>query len=420
MILYLVFVFWFFLPAPAYAYLDPGTGNALVYVIVSFFGAMLFSLKGIFYKLIGKGSLLADERSDREKWHKIVIFSEGAIYWGTFRPIVEELLTRNIPFSYYTFDIGDPCLRLSRPNLNNRYIGSGHRAFAKLGHLQADIVLSTTPNIGTPGYPVPRSAGIKKLVYVYHAVDDMSDHHRGSLDHYDAVLLMGAFQTPIIRKLETLRGLPPKEVYPAGLPYLDELAKQQKAVRATSRIALVAPTWGEKSCLRNYGTDFIKKLVGAGFEIILRAHPYSWKVEPDFMQEIEQELSAYPGITWDKEINGTASMQKAALLVSDVSGVRFDFMLLQKKPVITLAISGSDMEDFEIFDLKESWIGKESAKFSRVLTSETIDSIAEVAEELIGSPFGENIEIFSRENIYNRGNSAKVIADYLIERANVR
>ena len=415
-VLYLTFVLWFFLPTPAHAYLDPGTGNALVYVVVSFFGALLFSLKGLFYKLLGKNDALADEHADRAKWHKIVIFSEGKIYWGTFRPIVEELIRREVPFSYYTLDIGDPCLTISHPNVNNRYVGNGNRAFAKLGHLRAEVVLSTTPNIGTPGYPIPRSADIKKLVYVFHAaLDDMAFHHRHSLDCYDAVLLMGAFQEPIIRKVEQLRSLPPKEVYPAGLPYMDILSKKQVAQAATNRTVLFAPSWGVSSCLRRYGSQTVANLAKAGFNVILRPHPYSWQVEPDFLATVKQELAAYSNVIWDTAVDSTESMQKAALMVSDVSGVRVDFLLLQQKPVITLAMPMDDAGDLEIIDLKESWTERELKKFTRTLGQEEIGRIAQVADELINSPSNKDIAAFREENIYNWGQSAPAVVDFLLK-----
>ena len=118
---------------------------------------------------------------------------------------MEKLLEKDQPFTYYTMDIEDPCLTIANRLMDNRYIGDGNMAYSKIGHLSADVVLATTPNIGTKGYPIPRSKKIKKLVHVFHAFDDLATYYKGSLDHYDAVLLVGEFETPLIRKLEELR-----------------------------------------------------------------------------------------------------------------------------------------------------------------------------------------------------------------------
>ena len=41
----------------AFAYLDPGTGNALLAVLASIIAAVVFALQGLFYKLTGKNWL---------------------------------------------------------------------------------------------------------------------------------------------------------------------------------------------------------------------------------------------------------------------------------------------------------------------------------------------------------------------------
>ena len=117
--LYLLFCIWFFLPCTAYAYLDPGTGNALVYVVMSFIGAAAFSLKGIVYKLLGK-SAGNDDASDEYVRNNIVIFNEGKMYWYTFKPVVEALIAQKVHFNYYTMDIHDPCLEIDNVYLHNQ------------------------------------------------------------------------------------------------------------------------------------------------------------------------------------------------------------------------------------------------------------------------------------------------------------
>ena len=89
-IIYVFFVICFFVPSTAYAYLDPGTGNALIYVVLSLAGAALYFLKGLFYKLTGSRKTLKDSVSFDN--NSIVIFSEGKAYWHVFRPIVESLI----------------------------------------------------------------------------------------------------------------------------------------------------------------------------------------------------------------------------------------------------------------------------------------------------------------------------------------
>ena len=419
--IYLTFVWWFFIPSIACAYLDPGSGNALIYMVLSFFGAVVFSLKSLFYRLIGRKDLLENEQALKENQNNIVIFNEGKMYWNTFRPIVEALLKKNAIFSYYTMDIHDPCLKMDEPNMNNCYIGNGTRAFAKISNLKADVVLSTTPNIGTEGYPISRSKSIKKLVHVFHALDDLSNYHRGSLDNYDAVMLVGGFEKPIIRKLENLRGLSPKELYEAGLPYLDVLAEKKnfapERVEAPSDVKtiLIAPSWGVKGCLYQYGSRFISLLAKEGFYIIIRPHPQSLKVESEMLEHLKDELSLFQNIEWDFEIDASQSMQRADILISDTSGIRMDFILLYQKPTITLEIPLENMTDFELADLGESWTEQKLRQLGYTLGKDRIEELPKIVHETIITKTSDEIIAFRDNNVYNYKRSGEVIANYLIE-----
>lgn len=153
--------------------------------------------------------------------------------------------------------------------------GAGNVACSKIGNLHAGVVLSTTPNIGTKGYPIPRSKNIQKLVHVFHAFDDLSTLHKGAIDHYDVELLVGDFEIPLIRKLESLRNLPAKELIPGGIPYMDELLKKAAIKDVTNSTigkeknlcfnnpeditVLLVPSWGGKGFPESYGARFHRK-----------------------------------------------------------------------------------------------------------------------------------------------------------------
>ena len=53
-------------PAPALAYLDPGTGNILVYVAISLVGTVLYFLKNLVYAVMGRAR--GEQAGRRELW----------------------------------------------------------------------------------------------------------------------------------------------------------------------------------------------------------------------------------------------------------------------------------------------------------------------------------------------------------------
>lgn len=436
-VLYIFLIICFYVPSIAYAYLDPGTGNALIYVALSLLGAVFYFVKGFFYKVIKRkeeqGGTLEDSNNS-ESHHSIVIFNEGKAYWNTFKPIVEKLLEKNQPFTYYTMDIEDPCLTIANRLMDNRYIGDGNMAYSKIGHLSADIVLATTPNIGTKGYPIPRSKKIIKLVHVFHAFDDLATYYKGSLDYYDAVLLVGEFEIPLIRKLEELRNLPAKELVPAGLPYMDELLKKAKqnsdvAVNKSEKpsnnpeavTVLLAPSWGEKGFLKTLGTDFIEQLAEKKFNLILRPHPQSLKVEAKLIRSIENKLKKYVNLKWDFNPDGTDSLKTADILISDTSAVRLDFALVYHKPFITIpsVFSQEAMQRFEIADLGFSWIEENIKAIGYTLQEGEIDRLDEVILNVLKEKSNTDILEFRDKHIYNLDNSGEVIAGYLIQNSSL-
>lgn len=421
--IYIFFVICFFVPSTAYAYLDPGTGNALIYVVLSLAGAALYFLKGIFYKLTGNRKTLNDSGSCTN--NSIVIFSEGKAYWHVFRPIVENLIDKKQPFSYLTMDIEDPCLRIDDPNMDNCYIGEGSVAYYKISNLTANIVLSTTPNIGTPGYPISRSEKIKKLVFVSHAFDDCSFFHRNSLDYYDTVLLVGRIEELSIRALEKVRNLPAKELVSAGLPYMDELLRKvdpavEKWFQNENDVTvLLAPSWGKKGFLNYYDIGFIELLAKKQFNLIIRPHPQSWKVEKELLHNIKKKLDKYQNITWDLNPDNSGSLQAADILISDVSAIRYDFALVCQKPFITLPIPipKEALEDYEITDMEKPWVEDAFREigYGYTIEKDEFGKLNEIIMKILREKDNSAIRAFRDNNLYNLRNSGKAIAEYLID-----
>ena len=184
----------------------------------------------------------AEEKRERS----LVIFSEGKNYWGTYKPIIDALLAKGQPFTYYSMDIHDPALTIENDLMNSKYIGNGTMAFAKMNNLEADILLTTTPNIGTENYPIKKSAKIGSLIHVWHSFGDYTYawYHHGSLDHFDEVLTAGDYMDPQIRLIEQKRGLKEKKLVALGVPYLDELAKERTGINAETdgKTILIAPS----------------------------------------------------------------------------------------------------------------------------------------------------------------------------------
>lgn len=349
------------LSRPALAYLDPGSGSMLVAGIVGILATLLFFLKGVYYKsrrvILGFfGKTIKDDLTK----HQLVLYSEGRQYWSTFRPLIDELIRRNERCLYLTSDEQDPGLLYSSELISARNIGTGTMAYAYLAVLEADVCVMTTPGLDV--LQIKRSRGVKHYAYLTHAPTDVGTYKQYSFDYFDSILLSGDHQIRSLRKLEELRGTPRKHLSKVGCLYYDEMKRQLKdldptPVTGSPTTVLVAPTWGQNGLLKRFGARILVPLLEKQWKVIVRPHPQSYISENSMLDQIREELGRYPNLLWDHDNDGMQSMSRAHVMVSDLSGIVFDFVFLFEKPAITLKYSvnkiGHDAADlpWELWEL---------------------------------------------------------------------
>ena len=349
---------------------------------------------------------------------KVSIFSEGNMYLNTFKPLVESFISKRFKIIYYTLDPKDKIKEIKSKYLKFKYLGPKFISFLRFPLIESDILISTTPNIGSKGYPFKRPKLVKNLAHVFHSISDISIYRKGSLDHYDSVLLVGEFQKESIRFLERKRNLKPKKLISIGVPYIDSLIKEVKKERRSNKTILIGSSWGEKGCLRNYGSDFIKQLAEKKYNIIVRPHPHSMIYEKDFIIRIKGEFEKYENIIWDETINPSRSMNNADLLISDTSSIRFDFLFVHEKPVITLDVKSNQMQGFERAFLNKNWTDTISFDLGPVLTKDTISKLDTEINNLFENFKPSEIYKLREKTILNFGKGADSITNYFINAEN--
>ena len=415
----LFFLLLLVLSKPAYAYLDPGSGNALIYVVISLAGAFLYSIKSLFYRLIGKRKIQTEQKDGK----KLVIFGENKNYWPVFKTTAERLMEQKVHFDYLTMDIDDPALTIESDYMQPKYIGSGTSAYYKMANLSADIMYTTTPNIGTPGYPIARSPNIKKIVFVGHVFGTIECVwlHKYACDKYDEIIASNDTVEERVRHLEKIRNLPQKEVCVCGCPYLDVLNDKLKNVSAETdgKTVLIGSSWGDKGCLNVYGIEFIERLAKAGYNVIVRPHPQSLIVETDMIKNYQEKLKKYENVSWSFDVDSIPVMAKSDIMISDVSGVRFDYFALLQRPVLVLEMPEIDLDAYDYGDLREIM-----AKFhpeeemGAILTKDKIDQIENYVADLIKDQKSRNYQEIRDKYAFNFGCAGQIIADHLISELN--
>ncbi len=320
-------------------YIDPGTGSMLFAVLMSVMAAAVYFAQRLWMKLrfVLTGGHVRAEDSGRKQ---VVLFNEGSRYWTLFRPIAEEFERRQIPVEYWTMDPGDPALSGDWKYVNCSFIGEGNRGFARLNMMNAEVCLATTP--GLQVYQWKRSKNVGCYMHIFHMINEGSGYRMFGLDFYDVILMTGAFQEYYIRRIEELHGVPAKELIVAGVPYMDELLKkhesherQEREERTQqSRTVLLAPSWGESGIFSRFGGEIIDALLTTGYHIILRPHPQTVISEKEILGPLQRKYQNSERLEWNYDADNFDVLNRSDILISDYSGVIYDFALVFDRPII--------------------------------------------------------------------------------------
>ena len=347
---------------------------------------------------------------------KFVFYSEGATYWSTFKPVVDELLRRNQTFVFLSSDPADPGLALRDRGIFTVFIGSGAGAMMFLNMMSAGIVVMTTPNLQV--LTIKRSPGVRHYVHILHAPTDVSLYRKYAFDHFDTVMCSGEHQIETIRKLEKIRDRPRKNLLRTGCPYMDYLAEQLEeqdiaGPGSGKPVILIAPTWGANGALRRFGMELLRPLLASGFEIIIRPHPQMFKSETRLIEGLKGHLEE-DAVSWDEQPSGLESMRRSDVLISDLSGIIFDYAFLLGKPVVSLDIDvvteGREAEDLD----SPPWEIGMREKLGALISESDLFRLPEIVMELMDDAGYENrMKEVRDESLFNFGRVGEVAADQL-------
>jgi hypothetical protein len=281
----------------------------------------------------------------------------------------------------------------------------------------------TTPGLNV--YQLKRSKLVKHYAHVLHAASDATMYRMFGIDYFDSILLTGEYQAKDIRALETLRGLPQKKLITAGCTYLDVFNEKLKNIPKEENhpfTVLVSPSWGTSALLSKYGIKLLDPLVKTGWRIIVRPHPQSKKSESVMLESLTGAYKDAQNLEWDYERENIFSLSKADIMISDFSGIIFDYTFLCDKPVMYVK-QGFDLRPYDADDLgdnaaEELWQFKTLAKIGIELKEEFFDDIKDMIQKAADSIELKAARKKAKETAWqHQGEAGKLIVDFMINTA---
>jgi hypothetical protein len=400
-------------------YIDPGTGSALFSILIGAAATIYFLGRALIIKLkvIISGGKAANTASVE---HPYVIYCEGKQYWNIFKPVLDEFENQKTRLLYLTSAQDDPVFDTSWSFIKPEYIGEGNRAFARLNMLRAGICLMTTPGLDV--YQLKRSKMARHYAHILHAPSDATMYRLFGIDYFDSVLLTGDYQAEDIRTLERQRNISEKKLVTVGCSYLDVYAEKIKNLTKEENhpfTVLVSPSWGASAILCRYGEKLLDPLSVSGWRVIIRPHPQSKKSEAALLERLQARYKDSANIEWDYERENIYSLNKADIMISDFSGIIFDYMFLRDKPVLYVS-QNFDLRPYDADDLDhELWQFKTVKEAGIELREDDFSRIAEIIKNASDSESLKTARGKARESAWQYpGEAGKRIFDFMSQVVN--
>jgi hypothetical protein len=392
-------------------YIDPGTGSLLFSVFIGLATAAYFLFRTFLIKL---KSLFLGKNKAVLNHSPFVIYNEAEHYWPVFKPVLDEFESRKIDLLYLTSSQNDPVFKCGYAHINPKYIGSGNKAFASLNFLEADVCLMTTPALDV--YQLKRSKLCRHYSHILHDTGDVTCYRLFGIDWFDSILLSGEYQINDIRELENTRKTAKKELVVVGSTYLDDYKEKIRELPAEENhvfTVLVSPSWGQGALLGVMGEKLLESLKDTGWRIIVRPHPQSKKSEARLLENLE---SRYSSFIWDYKSENIDSLSKADIMISDFSGIIFDYAFLFDRPVLYHNAS-FNMEMYDAGDLDhEPWKIEAVKRFGVKLSADDLSRIKEIIENAVSDNSLSQERKKAKETAWqNIGYSGRSVVDALVE-----
>ena len=398
-------------------YLDPGTGSLLLYAIVGITTTVLFALRGFWYSLRSK--VFMGKKGAVKEMPDLVFQSEGGKYWQVFQPVLKALDKYDIKYGFVTPDRNDPVFTSGLKNVVAVCPGKELMTLSYMNRIKAKVVVSTTPQLDV--YMLKRSKHVGKYVHLFHAPADIGMYEMYAFDNYDTLLCTGSYQKEAIRSIEKNRHEKAKELLDTGCTYYDYMQEELKKLSQKpdeGLTVLYAPAWGERSSVVKYGTAVIDALAEAGIRVIFRPHPQMYVSDKETIAAVEAKIKGNSLIELDRNRTAAASMARSHAMVTDISGVIFDYAFLFERPIF-LVNAEYNLGGYDVIDIDGGrvWDLDKSREITRIIKPEEIQSLASIVKAEMGNAdaYRGKIQKIKNEEIYNFGHAGEVAAAQLVE-----
>ena len=366
------------------------------------------------------------EKQDYKKFFKVVnkhlvFYSESNGFYKYYKGMIEYILDNtNITIHYITSDYNDNIFKLEKenPRIKAYYIEE-KKLITLMMKMDADVIVMTMPDINT--YHIKRSYIRKDAHYIWIPHDQGSSNltlRPHGTDHYDTVFVTGKHQKEEELAFNKLYNIKTKKVFECGFPLLDDMIKEYKEVKnKKEKTVLIAPSWQKDNIVDLCLDEILDNIKDENYKIIVRPHPQHVRHMKEKFEQMKKQYENNKNIEIQTDFSKTDTVFNADLIITDWSGIGFEYAFTTKKPVLyidtPMKIMNPHYKDIDVVPIN-IWARNEIGKS---LKTDELDKIKDTINELLKlkDKYNKKITKLVDEYVYNLGNSAEVGANYIID-----
>lgn len=368
------------------------------------------------------------EREDYSKFFKIVnkhlvFYSESNGFYKYYKGIIEYLLKNtNLTIHYITSDFNDNIFKMEKenPKIKAYYIGE-KKLITLMMKLESDVVIMTMPDL--ENYHIKRSYIKKDIEYIYipHGMDSLNlTMRKGSMDHFDTVFTTGKHQMEEAIKTNEVYNLKDRKLIEWGYSLLDDMIKdynETKAKEKDIKTILIAPSWQKDNIVDLCLEELLEQLSKTKYQIIVRPHPQQVRHMKEKFDKLKEKYSDNNNIIIQTDFSSNNTVFNASLLITDWSGIAYEYAFTTKKPVIFIDTPMKIMNpEYKVLNIEpfNIWARDE---IGQVVKVEQIDSIGKTIDNIFNNTnqYNQKIAKIVGEYVYNLGNSSEIGGKYIVQ-----
>ena len=272
--------------------------------------------------------------------NQITFYSESRNDWPHFEAFIHEILEKtDITICYISSDLQDPGLRLKEKNFFTFITDSHYFRNWILKNIKSKVCFMTLPDLNN--FYLKRSIHDVHYVYIHHSLASMHSIYREkAFNDFDTIFCCGIHHINETKKIAEFYKIKEKNTVKSNYGKLQFLINQNNKYKEKYKNnnkfnVLIAPSWGN-NCIIESGKiyEIINKFLLANCQVTLRPHPQTIKNSIEKINKVKKRFSLNKDFFFNDDLLDTSSLFKSDFMISDWSGVAFEYAFSLIKPVI--------------------------------------------------------------------------------------